>query len=331
MAKSANQKLKLIYLLDKFMQDTDEQHGITIKEISEHLEKYDIKSERKSLYDDIDTLRNYGLDIVKEKVDKQVYYKLLSRDFELAELKLLVDSVQAAKFITANKTNELIKKLEGLASRYEAMDLQRQVHVLNRVKNPNERIYLSVDALHKAIHNDVQVTFKYAEWNLKKELVPKYDGRIYHVSPWALTWDDENYYLIGYDEDNEKIKHFRVDKLMSLEETEEPRHGKKLFESFDLAAYSKKMFGMYGGVEERVRLKVKNYLVGVMIDRFGKDIMIIPDKDGEYFTTNVDVAVSNQFIGWLAGLGADIEVVAPAGVREQVRDYLADIAAKYKD
>lgn len=331
MAKSANQKLKLIYLLDKFMQDTDEQHGITIKEISEYLEKYDIKSERKSLYDDIDTLRNYGLDIVKEKVDKQVYYKLLSRDFELAELKLLVDSVQAAKFITANKTNELIKKLEGLASRYEAMDLQRQVHVLNRVKNPNERIYLSVDALHKAIHNDVQVTFQYAEWNLKKELVPKYDGRIYHVSPWALTWDDENYYLIGYDEDNEKIKHFRVDKLMSLEETEEPRHGKKLFESFDLAAYSKKMFGMYGGVEERVRLKVKNYLVGVMIDRFGKDIMIIPDKDGEYFTTNVDVAVSNQFIGWLAGLGADIEVVAPAGVRGQVRDYLADIAAKYID
>lgn len=331
MAKSANQKLKLIYLLDKFMRDTDEQHGITIKDISEYLERYDIKSERKSLYDDIETLRNYGLDIVKEKSDKKVYYKLLSRDFELAELKLLVDSVQAAKFITAKKTDELIRKLEGLASRYEAMDLQRQVHVINRVKNPNERIYLSVDALHKAIHNDVQVTFKYAEWNLHKELVPKYNGKEYHISPWALTWDDENYYLIGYDEDDEKIKHFRVDKLLSLKEAEIPRHGREHFDRFDLAAYSKKMFGMYGGEEDRVKLKVKNYLVGVMLDRFGTDIMIIPDKAEGYFTINVDVIVSNQFIGWLAGLGADVSVVAPHAVRERVRDYISKIALVYEN
>lgn len=240
MAKSENQKLKLLYIMDKFIKDTDEEHGITVADLTEYLSGYDIKVERKTLYDDIEMLRVYGMDIMKHKIGKQTYYKLLSRDFELPELKLLVDSVQSAKFITVNKTNELIKKLENLASRYAARELQRQVYVLNRVKNPNEKIYLSVDTLHRAIHRNVQVTFKYMNWNLKKQLVPKHEGKVYHISPWALTWDDENYYLIGYDEDEEKIKHFRVDKLDSLAETEEKRHGKELFDKFDLAAYSKK-------------------------------------------------------------------------------------------
>lgn len=330
MAKSANQKLKLMYLLDKFMHDTDENHGITINEISEYLERYDIKSERKSLYDDIEALRTYGLDILKEKNNKKVYYKLISRDFEIAELKLLVDSVQSAKFITTNKTNELIKKLEGLASKYEAIDLQRQVHVINRVKNPNEKIYLSVDALHRAIHNDSQVTFQYAAWNIKKELVPKHDGKVYVISPWALTWDDENYYLIGYDEHDEKIKHFRVDKLSNLNETNNKRCGKELFEKFDLAAYSKKTFGMYGGKEQRVKLRVKNELVGVIIDRFGKDIIINTNSEEGYFTTNVDVAVSAQFIGWLVGVGKDVTVVAPDDVRKMVKERIDEIADAYK-
>ena len=202
--------------------------------------------------------------------------------------------------------------------------------MLNRIKNPNEKIYLSVDALHRAIHQDVRVTFQYNSWNLKKELEPKHESKLYQVSPWALTWDDENYYLIGYDEDADKIKHFRVDKMTGLDLTEEIRHGKELFEQFDLAAYSKKTFGMYGGEEQRVKLRMKNYLVGVMIDRFGKDIMIIPDKDGEHFTTNVDVAVSNQFLGWIAGLGPDGEIIAPDSVRQSMRNLLKEITSKYQ-
>lgn len=334
MAKSPNQKLKLLYIMDKLIKDTDEEHGVTVPELTEYLAGYDIKVERKTLYDDFETLRNYGMDIIMQKKNKQTYYKLVSRDFELPELKLLVDSVQAAKFITANKTNELIKKLEALTSKHQAIELQRQVHVINRVKNPNEKIYFSVDALHRAIHKNVQVTFQYMNWNLQKQLVPKHEGKIYHISPWALTWDDENYYLIGYDEDEEKIKHFRVDKLASLEETVEKRHGKEIFEKFDLAQYSKKMFGMFGGDEKTVKLRVKSDKIGVIIDRFGKDIMIIPEnmsqgEDNEHFTVNVDVAVSNQFIGWVVGLGDSVEVVSPPEVRTQIKDYLTNICATY--
>ncbi len=331
MAKSSNQKLKLIYLIDKLSRDTDENHGLTMPEIIDYLASLDIKAERKSIYDDMETLQNYGYDIVMDRHDRKAYYKLVSRDFELAELKLLVDVVQSSKFITANKTNVLIKKLEALASKHQAGALQRQVHVVNRVKNPNEKIYLAVDSLHEAIHNQVQVEFQYASWNLNKELVPKHNGKIYHVSPWALTWDDENYYLIGYDEDEEMIKHFRVDKLVKLNITNDERHGKEIFDKFDLASYSKKTFGMYGGQEQSVKLKVHNDLVGVMIDRFGTDIMIIPRNEEEYFTLNVEVAVSDQFIGWLVGLGDGIEVVSPPQVREKIRESLLGIAGKYKE
>ena len=316
--------------MDKFLKDTDEEHGITMQDILSYLDSNDIKAERKSIYDDIETLRFYGFDIIMEKKDRKAYYKLASRDFELAELKVLVDLVQVSKFLTPNKTNQLIKKLEALTSKYEAVELQRQVHVINRVKNPNEKIYLLVDKLHDAIHKSVQVEFQYANWNLKKELMPKHDGKTYKVSPWALTWDDENYYLIGYDEEETKIKHFRVDKIQSLEVKEEERHGKELFEKFDPATYSKKTFGMYGGDEKRVKLKVDNSLVGVIIDRFGTDIMIIPDNAGDCFTVNVDVAISNQFIGWLIGLGDGVEVMAPESLRSDIKDIAHNIIKKYQ-
>lgn len=330
MAKSFNQKLKLMYLMDKFMKDTDDEHGITIADMIAYLEANDIRAERKSLYDDVETLRSYGMDIVMEKKDKKAYYKLVSRNFELAELKLLVDSVQSAKFITSKKTEELIKKLESLSSKHQAVELQRQVYVLNRVKNPNEKIYLYVDMLHHAIHNDHKVAFKYTSWNLKKQLVPKHDGKVYRISPWALTWDDENYYLICFDEEENKIKHFRVDKMLSLEELTEGRLGKDEFSGFDLATYSKKVFGMYGGEEQTVKLRVNNNLVGVIIDRFGTDINIIPDKDKEHFTVNVEVASSNQFLGWIIGLGDGVEIISPTELRDKMVSIADVLIGKYK-
>lgn len=319
-----------MYLMDKFMKDTDDEHGITIADMIAYLEANDIRAERKSLYDDVETLRSYGMDIVMEKKDKKAYYKLVSRNFELAELKLLVDSVQSAKFITSKKTEELIKKLESLSSKHQAVELQRQVYVLNRVKNPNEKIYLYVDMLHHAIHNDHKVAFKYTSWNLKKQLVPKHDGKVYRISPWALTWDDENYYLIGFDEEENKIKHFRVDKMLSLEELTEGRLGKDEFSGFDLATYSKKVFGMYGGEEQTVKLRVHNNLVGVIIDRFGTDINIIPDKDKEHFTVNVEVASSNQFLGWIIGLGDGVEIISPTELRDKMVSIADVLIGKYK-
>lgn len=329
MAKSENQKLKLIYLMDKFLKDTDEEHGITMQEILSYLEKNDIKAERKSIYNDIETLKNYGFDIIMEKKDKTAYYKLASREFELAELKVLVDLVQVSKFLTTKKTNQLIRKLESLTSRYEAVELQRQVHVINRVKNPNEKIYVLVDRLHDAIHKNLQIEFQYAEWNLKKEMVPKHNGRIYRVSPRTLTWDDENYYLIGYDEIDEKIKHFRVDKMQKLELVRNGENRNNLFEKFDPAIYAKKTFGMYGGEEQVVKLKVDNSLVGVILDRFGTDVIIIPDKSGDSFNVSVDVAVSNQFIGWLMGLGDGVEVLSPESLRDNIRNMAMKLIKKY--
>ncbi|MDE6024804.1 MAG: WYL domain-containing protein [Lachnospiraceae bacterium] len=329
MAKNEHQKLKLIYILEMFYRETDENHGVTIKDIQSMLEGHDIKSERKSLYNDIETLCYHGMDIVKEKRDRNMYYKLVSRDFELAELKLLVDAVQSSKFITVNKTHELIKKLESLTSRHEAGELQRQVYVVNRIKNPNEKIYVSVDALHKAIHKGVQVEFLYTAWNMKKELEPRHNGKIYRVSPWELVWDDENYYLIGYDETDHIIKHYRVDKIDRLTETDIPRQGKECFENYDPATYSKKTFGMYGGKEYQVKLRVENRLVGVIIDRFGTGVMLHKEKDSEHFTVNVDVAVSEQFLGWIAGLGSGVEIVAPDDVRNKMADMVRMLSEKY--
>lgn len=329
MAKSENQKLKMIYLMDKFIKDTDEEHGITVKEMIEYLEKNEVGAERKSLYDDIARLQDYGLDIISEKVGRETYYKLVSRDFELAELKLLVDSVQSSKFITTAKTNQLIKKIEGLTSKYQARELQRQVYVVNRVKNPNEKIYLFVDQLHEAIHSRSQITFQYGAWDTSKKLIPKKEEP-YVISPWVLCWYDENYYLIGYDHKAGKEKHFRVDKLLKLDVCKPSDEYVDKPEELDIATYNSKVFGMFGGQPNRVKLKVNNKLVGVVLDRFGTDVTLIPVKDEDAFTVNVDVAFSQQFVGWLIGLGDDVEVIAPDSLREEVKKSLEEILKLYK-
>lgn len=329
MAKSEKQKLKLLYLMEKFLKDTDEEHGITVKEMVEYLKQKDISAERKSLYNDVACLQDYGLDIGSEKVGRETYYKLLSREFEMPELKLLVDAVQSSMFITSAKTQELIKKIEGLASKHEAVELQRQVHVHNRVKNPNEKIYLFVDEIHKAIHSMKNVEFVYGELNTKKILVPKHDGKLYTVSPWALTWDDERYYLVGYDHGAGMDKNFRVDKIMKLNIADNSVKYEKCPKDFEIASYNSRVFGMFGGKPEPIKLKVANYLAGVMIDQFGDKINLIPVKGEEAFTVNVDVVISQQFIGWLVGLGTGVEVLESKALRDMVKDSLSAILSKY--
>ncbi|MDD6402141.1 MAG: WYL domain-containing protein [Lachnospiraceae bacterium] len=315
--------------MDKFIKDTDEQTGITVNDIIDYLDSNGIKAERKTIYDDIEALTLYGLDIVKEKANRNTYYKLVSRNFEIAELKLLVDAVQSSKFITTKKTNELIKKIEGLASHNDAMKLQRQVYVVNRVKNINEKVYLAIDNIHRAINEDKQITFIYSSWNVKKELVPRRNGELYNVSPWTLIWDDERYYLVAYDEKDKKIKHYRVDKMSKVEFLEEKRNGKVLFENFDVAKYSSKTFGMYGGREENVKLQFENNMIGVVLDRFGSDVMIHPVSDGEHFNVNLSVEVSNQFFGWILGLGNAVRIIEPKAVVDEMKNYLVEIQQMY--
>lgn len=317
MAKSSNQKLKLLYLMQLFMEQTDEFHYITMPEIIEYLSNFGIKAERKSIYDDIELLKVYGLDIMTSQEKKNYYYYLASREFEMAELKLLVDSVQASKFITEKKSAELIGKLEGLASRYEAGKLQRHVYVASRIKTMNESIYYNVDAINQAINDNMQIDFAYYEWSIQKKLQKRENGDKKGISPWALTWDDENYYMIAFDGRDQKIKHYRVDKMREIVITDKRRCGQEVFKRTDLASYNKKVFGMYGGREENVTIEFENSLIGVVLDRFGTEVMVIP-KGEKHFTVHVQVEVSRQFLSWVIGLGNGARIIAPKSVVSQI-------------
>ena len=325
MARAANQKLKCLYLWQFLLQNTDEEHPATIPQMIEYLARHDIPAERKSLYDDIEALRQCGLDVEYRKAQGGGYY-VASREFQLPELKLLVDAVQSSKFLSLRKSNELIAKLEKLASRYEAQALRRQVYVTHRVKNMNESIYYNVDALHEAIARDRQVQFQYLEWDLRKRRVPRRGGQIYQASPWALAWENANYYLVAYT--GEGIRHYRVDKMKGVRQTELPRQGKAEFSALDLAAYTRKMFGMYGGREEKVTLKCANSLVGVMLDRFGTEAILVPQAD-ETFHLTVPVAVSPQFLGWVCGFGGEVRVIGPAAVRREMGRLVQSLADTY--
>lgn len=318
MPKGTNQKLKLYYLAKIMVNNTDDEHAMTLQDIKNALEQYEITADRKSLYDDFNVLRDMGIDILGEQRGRSYYYHVGKKKFELAELKLLVDAIQSSKFITVKKSHELIRKLESFASRYEASQLQRQVVVAGRIKTMNECIYYNVDAIHSAIANNRMIQFQYFQWSTKKKMEMRHDGQFYKISPWALTWDDENYYLVGYDAQAEKIKHYRVDKMRKLSIMEEKREGREHFKQFNLASYAKKNFGMFGGEEVNVRMQFSNDLVGVVIDRFGKDIIISP-VDEEHFIVNVNVAISSQFFGWVFALGTGVKILAPENVVERMK------------
>ena len=316
MAKGSNQKIKILYLMKILLEMTDEEHGLTLEEIINALSEYGVDAERKTLYDDFEVLRTFGLDVEKRK-SKNVTYHVTSRDFELAELKLLVDAVQSSKFITHKKSSGLIKKIEGLASKYEAQQLHRQVYVANRIKTMNESIYYIVDDINAAIAENKKISFQYFEWNEKKEKQLRHDGKRYLISPWALTWDDENYYMIGFDSEVETIKHFRVDKMLKVKVEESKRDGAKLFEDFDMALYSKKTFGMFSGKEDIVTMRCKKSLAGIVIDRFGNDVTIMPDGQ-DHFTFSARVYTSPLFLSWVMNFGSAIEVVSPEYVRNEL-------------
>ena len=326
--KGDNQKLKMLYLVKIFMEETDDNHYLTMPEITQKLAYYGVNADRKTIYQDISELRKFGLDILTEQEGRNYYYYLGARDFELAELKLLVDTVQSSKFISEHKSRELIRKLESLASKHDASLLHRQVLIAGRVKSMNESIYYNVDKLHAAINSDKQIRFRYYDWNLEKKLVPRYDGKWYQLSPWALMWDDEMYYLVVYDAKHGTVTHYRVDKMKEITILDEPREGKEAFRKFNLADYTKSLFGMYVGEETKVTLEGKNYMAGVLIDRFGKDIIIVP-VDEDHFQTVVTVAVSSHFLGWVASLGGGIRIVGPDSVVGQMKDMLAKLSEQY--
>ena len=293
MPKGTNQKFKLYYLAKIMVEKTDEDHYITMPEIIKALAKYDVSAERKSIYKDLEDLEHLGIEVEGEPVGKGFHYHVVNHQFELPELKLLVDAIQSSKFITAKKSNDLIKKLEGFVSEYEAKQLHRQVYVGNRIKTMNESIYYNVDAIHNAIAEDKKIRFQYFQWNVKKEMELRHGGAYYHISL-----------------------------------SEDKREGKDSFKKLDMAMYAKKSFGMFGGAEEKVKLLMHNNLTGVIVDRFGKDIMMFP-ADEEHFIAHVDVQVSDQFISWVFALGAGAKIIGPEAVLERVKVYIKRLHDQY--
>ena len=326
MARSANQKLKLLIIKDYLLKNSDENHPVTIPQIIEELARFDIKAERKSLYDDLEALRVYGLDIVQSKGN----YYVGQRSFQTPELKLLVDSVQSSKFITQKKTMSLIKKIEELASAFDAQLLERQVYVRNRVKSMNESVYYNVDEIADAINQDRAIQFKYFELMINKQRHIRKDGAWYKVSPFALMWDDENYYMLAWDAEAGSIKHYRVDKMLEITALDQKREGKEAFAKVDMSAYAKKVFGMFTGQDRQVKMRFKNNLAGAVFDRFGTDIMLIPDGE-DHFTVTLDLAVSPRFYAWLFGFGTDAEILSPDDVREDASNMAQRIVEMYRN
>ena len=330
MAKGNNQKLKMLYLAKILMEESDEQHGLTMAEIIEKLNAYDVSADRKTLYLDLEELRRYGMDVLGVQSGRSYYYYLGARDFELPELKLLVDAVQSAKFITDKKSGELIKKLESMVSRYDAGQLHRQVVTSGRVKSMNESIYYNVDKIHESISANRQIRFKYFYYNYKKEQVFRRGGEDYVISPWSLMWDDEKYYLVGYEEQDAMMKHFRVDKMVEITMEETPRAGRDEFDKLDLARYTDSHFGMFSGDTVPVTLEVHNTLAGVLMDRFGKDLMMIP-MDDYHFRATVPAVLSGQFYGWVLALGDRVRIAAPEEAVQQMKEELEKISALYHE
>ena len=318
MSRGTNQKFKFTYLMKIMLAKTDDEHALTMPQIMEELEKYDVTAERKSIYADFqDMTDKFGIEIIKEQIGRETYYHVGSREFELAEVKLLIDAIQSSKFITQTKSRELITKIKSFVSEHQAKQLQRQVYINDRVKTMNESVYYNVDDIHTAINQNKKIRFKYYKWDINKKLVPRHNGDWFVVSPWALTWDDENYYMVAFDNLDHKIKHYRVDKMMRISIEEEQRNGKEAFKNFDMAEYSKATFGMYQGQKTKVKIRLANYMCGVFIDRFGKDISFRPIDD-EHSEFHVDVNVIPQFFGWIFSLGKDVKVVGPEEVVEEL-------------
>ena len=323
-----NQKLKILYLAKILLENTDVNHDMTLQEIIDQLAAYDVTAERKSLYDDLAQLDAFGIQIKKTQYGKTYHYKVSNRDFELAELKLLVDSVASAKFITEEKSDQLIKKIEHLASKQEASMLQRQVYVSGRVKSMNKDIMENVDAIHNAIAQNLKISFQYFQWNRKKEPELRRNGERYIISPWGLSWDDENYYLVGYDSQADMIKHYRVDKMLKIKVESARREGRNKFEKIDMAAYAKKMFGMFDGEEQTVEILCENGLAGVMLDRLGKDVPMLK-VDEEHFRVVTKVAASNHFIHWVMALGSGAKITAPENLVKEVKEEIQRLSAQY--
>ena len=327
MASSPNQKMKLLYLMKIFLERTDEGHPLTTAQLIDALAEYSITAERKTIYADIALLREFGLSIESRKTTTVGYY-IDTRMFELPELKLLVDAVQSSRFITARKSSGLIKKLSSLTSSHQARELKRQVVMTERPKPLNEEIYYSIDAIHAAINGHYKIAFKYFDYATDKKRVYRKDGEIYCHTPMALCWSDDKYYLICYSSKYDDFTQYRVDRMSHVRVCADAAE-KVDKKRFNVAEYTKRMFGMYAGELVRAKLRFDNSLVNTVVDKFGTGLPL--QACGDCFETIVDVSASPVFLSWMFQFGDKAEIVAPDSLRASMMALIVENAEKYKN
>lgn len=322
MSQSSGSNLKLLYLLRMFEEKTDEENGISMREILSWLESRGISAERKSIYDNIEALVRVGYDITSYRKNRTTYYKLNSRLFEPPELKLMVDTIATSKLITAEQSQNLIKKIEKLGSNRQASALQRNVYVYDRPKTKNENVFNNIEILTEAINNHKIINFEYYRWSKDKKLVLRQNGIKENISPQGLEFYDGNYYLIAIDNSVEKIRHYRVDKIgkIVLSGDDKKRTEKKI----EFPKYSAQMLSMFAGPTRELRFEVDEENVGILIDRFGAaavKILPIPTAAGKYIC-RVELQVSNQLLGWILSVSDKVDFIGPEDVREQYQSLL---------
>ncbi len=315
MSKSDNQKLKLLYIREYLERNSDENHPVSAQDLIDMLALKGIHCERKSIYDDIRVLTEYGLDIVNQR-GKGGGYFIGSRDFELPELKLLIDAVQSSRYLTESKSRELIRKLLDQCSRYDEHLMDRSIHIDRRVKSMNETIYYNVDAIQEAISHNVQITFRYFDWGMDGQR--HYRDRDYQASPYGICQNNENCYLVAYSH-RHSITHYRVDRMTDICLTENQRVPCPELTGSRLVEHANQQFQMFSGETLQVKLRFHKSLANVVVDRFGLDTMMVPDGE-EHFTFTAKVAVSDLFLSWVIGFGTKARILYPQHVADACRE-----------
>ena len=325
MPKSDNQKLKIFYILDYLERNSHESHPIRAAELITMLDRdHRIACERKTVYSDIAALQDYGVDIVSIPGKNGGYY-IASRNFELPELKLLIDAVQSSRYLTEKKSRELIEKLCTQCNERDAKLMRRNVLVSGRVKSMNETIYYNVDTIQEAIYQNKQITFRYFDWDLGGQR--RYREKEYLASPYGLCQDNENCYLLAFSQ-RHGITSYRVDRMTEIRMAEENRVPCPELTGKALVEHANRLFQMYSGDAVDVKLRFHRSLINVVVDRFGKDTMLIPDGD-EHFNFTVRVAVSPMFLSWVIGFGNKAKVVYPQSVAEECKKLCQEALSQY--
>lgn len=325
MPKSDNQKLKIFYILDYLQQNSHQDHPVRAVELLHMLkQRHNIVCDRKTVYSDIQALQDYGIDIVSLPGKNGGYY-IASRNFELPELKLLIDAVQSSRFLTEKKSRELIEKLCSQCSIYDARLMRRDVVVSGRVKSMNETIYYNVDAIQEAIAENKQITFRYFDFGLDGQR--HYRDRDYVASPYGLCQDNENCYLMALSA-RHGVTSYRVDRMSDISQTEDARLPCPELTGKALTEYANHLFQMYSGQMATIKLRFDNSLVNVVMDRFGKQTMLIPDGP-EHFVFTVNVAVSPMFLSWVIGFGRKAKILYPQSVVDACQDLCREALEQY--